>query len=54
MTLDTEVLHSEEATEVLDDSEQSTMKDEMDIAQDLSAKRTNAHASVAASSMTSL
>ena len=46
MTLDTSVLHSEEATEVLEDSDQSTMKDEMtfsDIPQDPPAKQTNAH-----------
>ena len=46
MTLDTSVLHSEEATEVLEDSDQSTMKDEMtfsDIPQDPLAKQTNAH-----------
>ena len=43
MTLDTSVLHSEEATE---NSDQNTMKDEMtfsDTAQDLPAKQTNAH-----------
>ena len=46
MTLDTSVLHSEEATEVLEDSDQSTMKDEMtfsDIPQDPPAKQTNVH-----------
>lgn len=45
MTLDTAVLHSEEATEVFDDCDQSVMKDEMkfsDIAQDPPVKRTSA------------
>ena len=46
MTLDTAVLHSEEATEVFDDCDQSVMKDEMkfsDIAQDPPVKQTSAH-----------
>ena len=45
MTLDTAVLHSEEATEVFDDCDQSVMKDEMKfsvIAQDPPVKRTSA------------
>ena len=46
MTLDTAVLHSEEATEVFDNCDQSDMKDEIkfsDIAQDPPVKRTSVH-----------